>query len=136
MLKPKVAITIPKPHFEREFVKEARDILYSFALISRNETEMVFAEDHKSEFIKDADGVITGWGDNGLTKKNIEAAGNLKIIGVIGSSVKLVQPELAMDREITIVNTTSAMGDSVAEFTIGLTIRISLLKRRKRTGLK
>ncbi|PIV54502.1 3-phosphoglycerate dehydrogenase [Candidatus Desantisbacteria bacterium CG_4_10_14_0_8_um_filter_48_22] len=125
MSRPRIAVVIPKPHYEREFCAEARNILNSFADITLNEKELVFGEEEKTDSIKDADGVITGWGDSGLTKKNIEGAQKLRIIGVIGSSVKLVQPEFAMDKGIAVVNTAQAIGDSAAEYALAL-ILVSL----------
>ena len=70
--------------------------------------------------------LITGWGDGELTPENIDAAPDLQIIALAGSSVKHISPYHAFEKGITIVNTASAIGDSVAEF--ALTTALVLLK--------
>lgn len=99
--------------------KEAEKRLSLFANLDRNRTLKPLPEPEISTRIKDVDGVIVGWGDEGLSEGNLEHAKNLRIIGVIGSSVRKVYPEIAFKKKITIVNTAKVIGDCVAEHTLG-----------------
>ncbi len=126
-------------HYQKAFMgKEAEERLSSFANVHKNRTPDPLSEPELSAFIKDADGVIVGWGDNGLSKKNLEDARKLRIIGVIGASVKKVQPELAFKKEITIVNTAKMIGNCVAEHTLAFMLswlrRIVYFDKRMKAG--
>src|SRR6185503_8473246 len=77
-------------------------------------------------------------GAAGLAPEDFAAAEELRLIGVLGHSVRGVSPEAALARGITIVNTAAAHGWSVAEMALGLMLsclrEIPLLDRRMRAG--
>ena len=126
-LRKKVLITMPKNYCELFIGKEGENQLSKFCGIRKNTTNQSFPEADISKHIKDVDGVIVGWGDNGLSEENLKAADKLKLIGVVGDSVKKVQPELALKKGITIINTAEVIGDFVAEHT--LAFMLSWLRR-------
>lgn len=119
MKKPKVFVTLPRKWYNTYVCVEAQEKISSFATVVVNEKDRILSEEEVSDMIKYVDGIITGWKGGKLTKENIEIAKNLKIIGVIGSSVKKISPDAAFSRNITMVNTAKAIGDSVAEFALG-----------------
>jgi phosphoglycerate dehydrogenase-like enzyme len=113
-----IAVLLPRPSQERNLCQQAREQLDAFAQTRYHQGDDPLAEAEKSEFIADAEGILSGWGDTGLTPANLDAAKRLHIITVIGSSVAHFSPDLAFDRGITITNTASAIGYSVAEFAL------------------
>jgi phosphoglycerate dehydrogenase-like enzyme len=123
---PLIAVLLPSGARKRNLSPEAEQSLTSWAKVRWVEKEEPLSEQEKSEFIKDAEGVITGWAAGPLTVNNYEAAKSLRIVGVIGSSVQHLAPLEAMDRGIVICNTAAAIGHSVAEF--ALTQILCLLK--------
>lgn len=127
MSKPKVALTLPLSAQDSYLCDEARQILESCAQVRWNQDDRTLTEEEKSEWLREMEGLVTGWGDSGLTEANIAAAKNLRIIGLIGASVKKISPGAALDRGIIICNTAPALGDSVAEFS--LTLILCLLKQ-------
>ncbi|NOZ22113.1 MAG: hydroxyacid dehydrogenase [Planctomycetes bacterium] len=123
---PKIIVSIPKSAREREIWPDARERIEALGEVIWNEEDRKLEGDEKSVFIRKANALITGWGDGGLTPENIDAAPDLQIIALVGSSVKHISPDHALEKGITIVNTASAIGDSVAEF--ALTTALVLLK--------
>jgi len=138
--KKNINIFIAMPiHYQEAFIgKEVEEILSSFANVGKNITSHPLSEPELSASIKNADGVIVGWGDNGLSEKNLEDAEKLKIIGVIGASVKKVHPEFAFKKGITIVNTARVIGNYVAEHTLAFMLcwlrRIVYFDKRMKAG--
>jgi len=118
MSKPVIAVLLPRPSRERNLCEEARERLEAFAEARYEEGEKDLGESEKSEFIREAAGILTGWGDEGITPANLEAAPRLRIIAVIGSSVVRFSPYEALQRDIVITNTAAAIGYSVAEFAL------------------
>ncbi len=72
--------------------------------------------------IADADVLITGWGGVPLSPEDIATANELKLVIVIGASVKAMSPEALFARNITICNTADAIAQSVAEHCLLLTL--------------
>ena len=118
MRRPLVAVLLPRSSQGRNHCQEARDKLEGFAETRYHQGEHALEEREKSEFIADAEGILTGWGDGALTPANLDAAKRLHIITVIGSSVVRFSPYQALDRGIVLTNTASAIGYSVAEFAL------------------
>jgi phosphoglycerate dehydrogenase-like enzyme len=73
----------------------------------------------RQEFLHNSDVIVTGWGADGLSEGDYAAAPNLKMIALVGSSIKGLCPEFAWERGICITNTARAIGKSVAEYTVG-----------------
>ncbi|GAB4189872.1 MAG: hydroxyacid dehydrogenase [Phycisphaeraceae bacterium] len=79
--------------------------------------------DDLREAIADADVLIAGWGSGVIPGEVYAEARALRLVCLIGSSIKPVSPEAAWERGVTITNTAPAIGQSVAEFVIGLMLR-------------
>jgi len=138
--KAKVSVLLPTDARNKYISSEGQRRLCSFTDVTWNKKNTILAEDEKSKMIENVEGVITGWGDTGLTPRNLEDAQNLRIIGVIGGSVREVHPEMVFKKGITIVNAAPALEDAVAEFTLSLMLccvrgivllNTSLKERRK-----
>jgi len=118
--KPKIFISQPPAAVKKLFCDEALDILQSFALVTRNKKRGcgLLTENELSAAIKDVDGLITGWEGGCVTKNNLTCAKKLRVMGLIGTSVKHIEPEFAIDRGITVLNTAPALSVSVSEYTL------------------
>ncbi|MDP6040242.1 MAG: NAD(P)-dependent oxidoreductase, partial [Candidatus Latescibacteria bacterium] len=57
-----------------------------------------------------------GW----LTKESIDAAQNLKVVGVVGGAVSKTEPEYILDKGVAIINTGWAMSPAVAETSVSM----------------
>lgn len=123
---PKIVVSLPTSAQERNLCPEARSRITALGEVAWNQENRKLEGEEKSKLIRDAEALVTGWGDGGLTEANIDAAARLKIIAVIGSSVKHLSPYHAFKKGITIVNTATGIGDSVAEF--ALTNVLALLR--------
>ena len=134
----KIFIAMPVPYQETFIGKEAEVLLSSFAKLDKNKTSHPLPESELSRFIREVDGVIVGWGDNGLSEKNLQDTRKLRIIGIIGASVKKIQPELAFKKGITVVNAAKVIGDCVAEHTLAFMLnwirRIGDFDRKMKAG--
>ncbi len=89
------------------------------------------------ELIKDADALIVR-SKPLVTRRVIEAAGKLKVIGRAGVGLDNIDLEAADERGITVYNAPDASTNSVAELTIGLMLavlrKISYADRSMRNG--
>ena len=103
-----------------QFVPEQRERLREFAESVENPHNRPLTDDEKMDLLRDVDGAALGRSGRGLTHGMIDSAQRLKVIGLIGSSVKMLEPEHAIDKGITIFNTAPCLGLAVAEYTIGL----------------
>lgn len=135
---PKILITMPV-NYQKAFIgKEVEETLSSFGVLDKNTRSSPLSESELSSKIKDTEGVIVGWGDEGLSKRNLEDAEKLRIIGVIGSSVGKVHPEVCFKRKITIVNAAKANSDCVAEHTLAFMLcwlrRLPCFDKRMKEG--
>lgn len=96
------------------------DDLLAVADISLNpHPERDLTTEERHELIHAADVIITGWGGSRLEEPDYHVADQLKMVALIGSSIKCLCPESAWERGITITHTARAIGQSVAEFTVG-----------------
>ncbi|MEW6359179.1 MAG: hydroxyacid dehydrogenase [Planctomycetota bacterium] len=123
---PKIVVPIPKSACEREILPDVRKRIEALGETFWNTEDRKLEGKEKSRFMRGANALVTGWGDGGLTPENIDAAPDLQIIALVGSSVKHISPYHALAKGVTIVNTATAIGDSVAEF--ALTTALVLLK--------
>jgi len=118
---PKVVVGFGPKQRARHFREEAQRILESFATeIVYRESDEPWSEEEKARVLRDAEAYITGWGDGPLTERVIDAAQRLRIVALVGSSVRHLCPEALFARGIHLTNTAKAVGDTVAEFTLGM----------------
>jgi len=103
-----------------QFVPEQRERLREFAELVENPHNRSLTDEEKMALLRDVDGAALGRSGRGLTREMIDSVERLKVIGLIGSSVKMLESRYAMDKGITIFNTAPALGLAVAEYTIGL----------------
>lgn len=80
------------------------------------------SDDNQSQDITDADVVITGWGATPLSSEELMMAQRLKLLIVIGASMKAVQPEQLLERNVILCNTADAIAQSVAEHCLLVTL--------------
>lgn len=136
--KKKILITMPLDYSSRFIGVNGERQLARFAEVTKNTKNAPFSETQLSQELRDVDGVIVGWGDHGLSEENLRQAEKLKVIGVIGASVKKVHPEIALARGIKILNTSEIIGDYVAEHTLALILswlrRITSFDRQMKQG--
>jgi phosphoglycerate dehydrogenase-like enzyme len=74
------------------------------------------------EFLKTADGCITGWGTPLLTASMLADAHKLKIITHAAGTVKFVITDAVWDKNIVVTSSAAAIAVDVAETTLGLMI--------------
>ncbi|MBN1670768.1 MAG: 3-phosphoglycerate dehydrogenase [Kiritimatiellae bacterium] len=118
MAKPKIFIAYSTT--DPQFLPDQRERLRAFAELVENPHARALSDEEKRHYIRDVDGAALGRTGKGLTHDLIDAARNLKVIGLIGSGVKDLQPEYAMDKGITIFNTAAGFGRAVAEYAVAL----------------
>ena len=73
--------------------------------------------------IADADVLIAGWGSGQVPAEVYDHAKNLKLICLVGASIKPISPEAAWANDVIITNTAPSIGASVAEFVLGEMLR-------------
>ncbi|MEW6356333.1 MAG: hydroxyacid dehydrogenase [Planctomycetota bacterium] len=117
-MKPRIAILLPED--DPNFLPEERMRLCDFADVAQYRGKGRPTDDDKVALMIEADGAIVGRGGGGLTKPIIEQCAKLRIVGVIGGGVKMIEPDFLLDRGVAIVNTAYAMTDAVAEFNLAL----------------
>lgn len=77
---------------------------------------------HVKKLIKNANVVITSWGNDLLTKEILDNAPDIKLIVHAAGSIKPILSKEIIKREIPIANNAKVLGKGVAETTLGLTI--------------
>ena len=113
-------IYIAQTPSDPEFLPEDRERLRDIAEVVENPEQRRPTDEEKLEACRDVDGVIVGRSGGGLTREIVLAAEKLKVVGVVGGSVRMAEPEFVLDRGITLFNAGWAMADSVAEFTLAM----------------
>lgn len=124
MLRPRILVSVPLSARRRHIFGPCRERLASFAEVDWNEEDRRLSEQEKSERLRGAAGLITGWGDGPLSEANIDAATDLKIICIIGSAVKQYSAYHAIDRGLVVCNTARAIGDAVAECALAMMLML------------
>jgi phosphoglycerate dehydrogenase-like enzyme/predicted dehydrogenase len=79
-------------------------------------------EENWPDSLAQAHAVITGWDGLPLTPELLDKAKNLRLVVVMGASVKAYSPEILMQRQILLGNTADAIARSVAEHCLLLTL--------------
>lgn len=72
------------------------------------------------ERLSDVDALIAGWGAGPIPAEAYADARRLRLVAMMGSSLRPISPEGAWARGAVITNTARAVGESVAEYTLGL----------------
>lgn len=81
-------------------------------------------EDYLLEEVKDVDAIIIR-ANGKITRKIIESAPKLKVIGRHGVGVEQIDIQAAIDNKVQVVNTPDANYESVAEHVIGFMLALS-----------
>lgn len=116
----RVLVTIPRSLYGKISRVEDESKLRGFAEVVFNPYDRNLSEDELAELIVGVDGCITSWGSPRFTEKVLEKADRLKIIGHAAGSVKPYVTDEVFRRGIIVVNAASAIGSSVAEFTLAM----------------
>ena len=80
------------------------------------------AADEWRQHLAQTRAIVTGWGGIPLTRDDLERAGQLALVVVIGASVRSVEPAYLLDRGVTLCSTADAIARSVAEHCLMLTL--------------
>ncbi|MDP6626312.1 MAG: hydroxyacid dehydrogenase [Methanopyri archaeon] len=115
---PKIYVSLP-PN-DPNLLPEDRKRLRTFADVVEHMSDQRPTDEEKLDACRDSDAAIMGRGGGGLTHEIIGAAEGLKVVGVVGGGVKMVEPEALLDRGILLINTGWAMSNAVAEFTVAM----------------
>lgn len=91
-------------------------------LSERCEVRLASSDRDQAIDLSDANVVITGWAANPLAPDALVHAENLKLAIVVGASVKALQPDQLLEREVLICNTADAIAQSVAEHCLMTTL--------------
>jgi phosphoglycerate dehydrogenase-like enzyme len=135
--KPRILVSVPAGERQLYLASDAQAELQSFAEVFWHEQAegATGLKPEERRHLADVDGVIT---TGPLSATDLDAASRLRIIGVLGSSVRRVTPEIAIPRGIAVVNAPIAMGRSVAELALGLILsclrHIPQMDHHLRTG--
>ena len=101
--------------------------------ILRERAEVAFAEkldeSYLAERVKDIDGIIIR-ANGKVTRKMMESAPRLKIVGRHGIGVENIDVQAATDLGIWVVNTPDANDESVAEHFFGLALMLSKMLKK------
>ena len=81
------------------------------------------SRDETIDRIKDADAIITN--KVVLGKSELDAAKNLKYIGVVATGYNVVDVQYAKEKGIAVTNVPSYGTDTVAEFTFGMMLSLA-----------
>lgn len=109
---------------DRYFTPVAQDLLRACGEVIWNELNRPLTADEVTERLPGCQALTTGWGGLALRPEVLAAGCDLRMIGVLGGSVKAYSPELCFTRGITICHTPAAIGRYVAEFALGLMLSL------------
>lgn len=121
MSKPKVLVLLPMAYRKQAFSAEDETLLQSFAEVIYNPWNRNFTEEEIAERIRIVEGVICGW-HIFLTRKHIELAQNLRIIGQVGGAVGNIDVVAVFSKGIIMTNASGGYIQAVAEFTLAMLI--------------
>jgi len=88
-------------------IRERYGIIYEegLAMLSGSEKESIMA-------------VITGRGGSAVTEKLLNELPSVRVVGIVGASVRKYNPEGILDRGILIINAADIYAEAVAEFVV------------------
>ncbi len=122
MNKPVVAITIGQQHYRRMMSQAAWDRLAEFAEVIHHPGQEPATKADLLALLPAADACITSWDVARLDADVIAAAPKLRILAHMGGSVRRVVSDAVWARGIRVVSAAPALGQDVAETTVGLII--------------
>ncbi|HCK10102.1 MAG: hypothetical protein CME21_03385 [Gemmatimonadetes bacterium] len=114
----KVYITLVED--DAEFLPEYRAEVCDFAKVYQHPGVKRPTDEEKIAAICDASVVMIGRTGGGLTSQIIDAAQDLRGVGVVGGAVRMAAPEYVIEKGIALFNAGWAMAESVAEFTVAM----------------
>lgn len=117
----RVIVAQPAQARERFRLSTALDALDGRVRVELNpHADRPFSPAELAERLAGAQALITGWGSGPVTAEAYASAGGLRVVALVGSSLRKISPEAAWRRGAVITNTAGAIGQSVAEYTLGL----------------
>jgi len=116
--RPKIACLLPEN--DENFTPEARRRLAEEFEWLPNRLGRQMNDQEKLAFCHDADCIIAGRSGGGLPGELYSAAARLKLIAVVGGTVRQIRPHEALEKGIAIINTPAGMQEAVAEYTLAL----------------
>jgi phosphoglycerate dehydrogenase-like enzyme len=122
MSRPVVAITIGRMHYQRMMSQAAWDRLSAFAEVVEHTDDEPATKADLLRLLTVAEGCITSWDVARLDGDVIAAAPRLRILCHMGGSVKRTVSEALWDRGIVVTTAAPALGQDVAETTLGLIV--------------
>jgi len=91
---PKVYIALPTS--DTNFFLEDRERLRAFAEVVQHPGDQSPTDEEKRDACRSVDGMVIGRSGGWLTKEIVDAAENLKVVGVVGGSVARMEPEYVL----------------------------------------
>lgn len=92
------------------------------ALLNKFDVRFSGTQEEIIENLSESHVILTGWDAPALSAEQFDLARNLELVIVIGSSVKLVHPEVLRKKGIAVCNTADAVAKSVAEHCLLLSL--------------
>jgi len=114
----KLDIPVPKDTYDVMVAPRAEAILREFAVWTRNLESRRLTEEELASRAGDIEGMVVSW--EPITRRVLDAAPRLRIIGKMGGAVGHIDLATCFERGITVVNASDATDESVAEFTLAL----------------
>lgn len=122
MTKPTVVMTIGQTHYPRMMSAAAWERLAEFAEIIHHPAQEPATKADLLALLPAADACVTSWDVARLDADVIAAAPRLRILAHMGGSVRRVVSDALWERGIRVVSAAPALGQDVAETTVGLII--------------
>jgi phosphoglycerate dehydrogenase-like enzyme len=122
MSRPVVAITIGKMHYRRMLSQAAWDRLADFAEVVEHGDQEPATKSDLLALLPAADACITSWDVARLDRDVVAAAPRLAALAHMGGSVRRVVSDAVWERGIRVTSAAPALGQDVAETTVGLII--------------
>jgi len=115
------------------FSKRALELLAQYGTVAINEGDA--GEESVKKTIKDAEIVITSWGNKTLTKEILDECPNLKLVVHAAGTVKPIVSDELWNRNVRVAGSQKPLGIGVAETALGFTISASKNFYRLNTNL-
>jgi phosphoglycerate dehydrogenase-like enzyme len=122
MSRPVVVISIGKTHYPRMMSEAAWARLGEFAEVREQEGQEPATKAELLALLPGATAIITSWDVARLDREVVEHAPDLRALAHMGGSVRRVVSDAVWDAGIRVTSAAPALGQDVAETTIGLII--------------
>ena len=117
-----VLVTVPRPLRDYILSEEAESKLRRMANVIMNQQGRNWTEDELAERLPGVDAILASWGLAELTTEVLKKADSLEIVAYAAGSVKgFVTPAL-YEREVVVCHAAHRIADSVAEFSLLLSM--------------